>query len=498
MASIMKMAFEQAVDPAVALLHDKERKENQDPAVQPNPQEGDDPTISQTTKEGSDPALTTNIENKEDPTIDENTVVEGVDVIDSVSKALAAESIVFSLEQEMDAALDTSDRVDGLIELHEVVTGIAEPTATEKRLIQIADSLTQGYSDAEATPLVTSQESFTDLAQSIANKIAGTTKSVSDSIGNFYSSFANFLRRVTANFRTYQSQITKLRSMVRKLAVNASKQEVTLTVKNDKFLYSGFDNSAEVKPVENSKELHAKLSELCDNYRQFCSALSASILSHQKRYIEAFTAIFNSTSVEETFFNELKAFDNGFLNQLRTNSGLNITSKTADLIIRRGKIGLAGMFFSVVSPSEAVYASNSAETVIKTFDHFHFGPEAVDFKIDAKDRQLVTSIADLDAMVTDVEKAISGFETLNNEAVTKAIDELEEFSRQTAGNISSDKGNMKFASMLGRLQVLEARVVIEGYLRSYYGLHEVVEFINRFCYSTVSAKPWFEQDLGLN
>ena len=497
MSSIMKMAFEQTADPAIAQLHDKDRKPDQDPAAQPNPQEGNDPAISQVTKDGADPALTTNIENKDDPTIDNNTEVEGVDVIGSVAKALATEAIVVTMEQELDNALDASDRVDGLIELHEVVTGMNEPTPTEKRLIQIADSLTQGYTESEATPLVTSQESFNDLAQTIANKIIGTTKSVSDSISGFYSAFGNFLGRVTANFRTYRGHINKLRSMVRKLAINASKQEVTLNVKNDKFLYTGDDTGSEIRPVQDSKELHAKMSELCNNYRQFCTALSGSILDHQRRYIEAFTAIFNSTSGEDTFFNELRAFDNGFLNQLRTKSELNISTKTAELVIHRSKVGLGGMFFSVVTPNDSVYDSRSTDTVLKTFDHFHFGPEVVSFKADTKDRQLVTSVADLDAMVTDVEKAITGFESLNNEAVTKAVDELAEFSVQT-GSASGANTGMKFANMLNRLPVLEARVVIEGYLRSYYGLNEIIEFLNRFCYNTVSAKPWFEQDIGLS
>lgn len=496
MSSHFKLCFESS-DPAVSDVHDKARKEDQDPAAQPNPTEGSDPTINQVTKAGEDPAITNTIKTGDDPTLDKNTEIEGVDVIDSVAKALAVEALAVAIEDEIGEALDASDQVDGLIEVHKVASGITEPTETEKRLIQIADSLAQGTTGQE--PVVVSQESFGDVAQAIADKIVGATKSISDSISNIYSAFVVYLKRVGSNFRTFRSQLTKLRSMVHKLAANASKQQTTLNVKNDKFLYTGSgQNSTDVSEVKHGDELSSEFSSLCTTYDKFAKVLGASLLAHQKRYIQAFTAIFETGPTDELFFNELKAFDDGFLGQLRTGGDLTVISKVGDSSMARNSIGLGGTFFSVVSPSANVYTSKNVDTVLKTFDTFHFGPESTDFKVGSNDRELMLSIGNLASMVDSLEKSIDAFEGLSNVTVFNAMMELNEFSEKTFEGGANSSAAMKSANTLARLQVLEARVVIEGYLKTYYGIVDVIEFVNRFIYNIVSQKAWYEQDIGLS
>ena len=111
-----------------------------------------------------------------------------------IDTSLVQEAAI-AVEQAIVEALDTSDRIDGLVELGSVVSKIETPTDTEKQLIAIADSLASGPGETQSL----ANEDFIDMVSSITDKIKDAFKSIGDSVNNIYTAFKAGLKPASRN-----------------------------------------------------------------------------------------------------------------------------------------------------------------------------------------------------------------------------------------------------------------------------------------------------------
>ncbi len=458
------------------------------------------------------------IKDKADPAINPEENVEGTDLIESVSAALSAESLVVAIEEEIVDALDTSDRIDGMIDLHETVGQITNPTEAEVKLINIADSLTNDpYADEVPIAEVISQEGFADVASKIGDKIVSAFKSIGDSIGSIFDSFGAFLSKIGFSLKSYRSQITKLRSMITNIESKGYNRQINATVKADSYLWTGNNaGSKGIIAVTDGDNLTHEFVALCGKYDLFGQSLAVSVALHEKRYIEAFTALFSKGASLELFYQELRDFDKNFIQKISTDAGLDIIKGHGFTISHMSRVGLGGVYFEVTVPDSSIYKVSNVDTVLKSFDQFKFGPDSVDFdhKATGKTREIMISTDNINEMLNKLDDTLATLANLTNSQVRSSINRMKEFSEvhfstpvyDEDGNETTEskvkrtseyaKEIFKSTNSVARLQVMEARAIIDSYNNTYYGLTDLMSFMTRFCYDVVNNRGWYEQGIA--
>ena len=433
-----------------------------------------------------------------------------------IDTSLVQEAAI-AVEQAIIEALDTSDRIDGLVELGSVVSKIEAPTDTEKQLIAIADSLASGSGETQSL----ANEDFIDMVSSITDKIKDAFKSIGDSVNNIYTAFKASLKRLLFVMQTYESQLSKLRAMVSKLRTGATKTVAVINAKQQPVLFApinhgNFKTSSQLDQVKDTAHMKQELTSLVGSFDAFSTALAESIVVQKQRYIEAFTALFTKGASEELFFNELKDFDTNFIQKIKEKAQLNNELAHGLMNINTSDVGIAGIYLVVTSPSKAIYKEDDKSSVLKTFDSFRFGAESIEFnhKLFGKYRDISVNLDDVVDMIDSLMKSLSAYDALTSKYVMSAIEDLSEFANPTPpAQHTDDSGELttmskaensvflakqafKATNAVSRLQVLEARAIVDGYFSTFEKLSNIIGGVSTFIYDVLGSKEWYKQDIA--
>lgn len=445
-----------------------------------------------------------------------NADTDSKEAIDHIDTTLAQEAAI-AVEQAIIEALDTSDRIDGLVELGSVISKIETPTETERQLIAIADSLTAGPGEVQTL----ANEDFVDMVSSITDKIKDAFKSIGDSVNNIYTAFKTGLKRLLFVMQTYEGQLAKLRTMLVKLRSSATRTVATINAKQQPVLFApvghdDFKTSSQLDQVKDSGHMKQELTSLVGNFDMFSMALAESIVVQKKRYIEAFTALFTKGASEELFFKELKDFDTNFIQKIKEKAQLNNELAHGLMNVNTSDVGIAGIYLVVTTPSTAIYNQTDKSSVLKTFDSFRFGAEAIEFdhKTFGKYRDIDVNLDDVVDMIDSLMKSLSAYDALTSKYVMGAIEDLSEFINPTApAPVTDENGEQttmskaeqtvylakqafKATNAVSRLQVLEARAIVDGYFSTFNNLSNLIGGVSKFIYDVLGSKEWYKQDIA--
>lgn len=418
-----------------------------------------------------------------------------------------------SMEEAIVGALDAADRIDTMVELNNVVSKIEEPTGTEMALINIANSLANGNVD---TPMM-SQEDFSDIGKAVSDKIKSAASSITTSIFDIFSSFGIALKRIGFAFKSHKAQLSKLQGIVDKITKDCSKDTVTISVKQTDMLFKGETTGKIATPVEDSSDLAGQMGSLSYVFDTFCNALAEGIVLQKSRYLDAFKSIFNKEATDALFMDELNYFNDKFVKKLIANGQLKHKATVGLLSINYSDVCLGGMHFEVSTPNANILKEKDVSIVLKALDNYSFGPNSFYKDISAgtqKRRDILINIADIKKILNSVSEMLTIFETITSKYVVNAVEELENFSsgeirairRNADGEVGassvidnvSDTAQeiFKNRNKVARLQVLEARAIVEGYFNTYEVLNQYITDTITLVFDVANSKEWYNQDIS--
>lgn len=445
--------------------------------------------------------------------------LEGDDYIDGVLDTLSQEQLRIAIEDEFVETCRVLDTVDNLVNLNDVASKITTPTETDLQLLDIVESMSRAGTDAEPGDIVPSIENFSDYASAITEKIIAATQSIGSSVANIFKAFAKFLKKLSFNFKSWRGQLLKLNSILVNLKSKASRSEVTIEVKNDAHLWTGTGSDYSIVEIKDSKELNDSFSEYSNRFEAFTLKFAESLFQHQERYVEAFTTLFKGSNARiDLFFAELQQFSDLFINKLVKEGELKIEEKKGLTVINRTPVMMGGTYFKVTSPSDAIYKLDNVDTVLRSFDEFVIESANVSFNPNAKGkkRDITINLDDVSAILKTVANTIDIFEVINNEKISRVIDDMYEFADlsvraarfdtetneetiESKVNRTIDAGKIAFkkTNAVARLQVMQAHIVIAAYSSIYDSIDSVMNFTNSFCYDVLNRNDWYEQDIAI-
>lgn len=110
--------------------------------------------------------------------------------------------------------------------------------------------------------------------------------------------------------------------------------------------------------------------------------------------------------------------------------------------------------------------------------------------------------------------SLSAYDALTSKYVMGAIEDLSEFINPTAPAPVTDedgeqttmskaeqtvylaKQAFKATNAVSRLQVLEARAIVDGYFSTFNNLSNLIGGVSKFIYDVLGSKEWYKQDIA--